>query len=277
MRTAAALALLALALGGPVAAANSPVIPAKAGTQTLRGEPLGSRMRGNDGVGKTAAKHDWLSVVAATPEGGFRMGNPAAPVKLVEYGSLTCSHCKAFEDDGGAQLRAEYIAKGSVSYEYRSYVLNSADYAAAVLARCDGPAAFFTHARRFYATQPEWTKPYYDLGQDRILELATLPPPRAIAETVRAIGLDKRLRAEGWDQPHIDRCLSDRAAIDRLAVIRAAAQDQNIEGTPAFLINGKPQTADFMGQQRQIILWSDVEPRLAQALRGSGARGKVGR
>ena len=43
---------------------------------------------------------NWTMVVNATPAGGFMMGNPNAKVKLVEYGSLTCPHCKAFDDEG---------------------------------------------------------------------------------------------------------------------------------------------------------------------------------
>ena len=42
------------------------------------------------------ANVDWSQRVATTPEGGFRMGNPDAPVKLVEFLSLTCSHCATF-------------------------------------------------------------------------------------------------------------------------------------------------------------------------------------
>ena len=38
----------------------------------------------------------WTDVVKATPEGGMVMGNPAAPIKLVEYGSLSCPHCAKF-------------------------------------------------------------------------------------------------------------------------------------------------------------------------------------
>ena len=40
-----------------------------------------------------ARAQDWTRVAARTPEGGFRMGNPGAPVKVVEYLSLTCPHC----------------------------------------------------------------------------------------------------------------------------------------------------------------------------------------
>ena len=43
---------------------------------------------------------DWSEMVSETPEGGFVMGNPNAPVKLVEYGSMTCPHCAEFQEAG---------------------------------------------------------------------------------------------------------------------------------------------------------------------------------
>ena len=55
-----------------------------------------------------------------TPEGGFRMGNPAAPIKLVEYGSLACPHCRHFEETGYKPLLQTYVRTGRVSYEFRN-------------------------------------------------------------------------------------------------------------------------------------------------------------
>ncbi|MEO8619159.1 MAG: thioredoxin domain-containing protein, partial [Sphingomicrobium sp.] len=49
---------------------------------------------------KAKVATDWSKTVAATPEGGIVMGNPKAKVTLVEYGSLTCSHCKHFAEIG---------------------------------------------------------------------------------------------------------------------------------------------------------------------------------
>ena len=43
---------------------------------------------------------DWTHAVALTPEGGVRMGNPAARVRLVEFSSFTCPHCAAFASEG---------------------------------------------------------------------------------------------------------------------------------------------------------------------------------
>ena len=69
---------------------------------------------------KAAAARDWSRTVAVTPEGGFRMGNPAAHVKVVEYGSLACPHCRHFEETGYRPLVQKYVRTGQVSYEFRN-------------------------------------------------------------------------------------------------------------------------------------------------------------
>ena len=58
---------------------------------------------------------DWTETVAVTPEGGYVMGNPDAPVKFVEYASFTCSHCRDFARDATASLRDTYVKSGNGS------------------------------------------------------------------------------------------------------------------------------------------------------------------
>jgi protein-disulfide isomerase len=65
------------------------------------------------------AARDWTRTVSATPEGGYRVGNPAAAVKLVEYGSLTCNHCATFAKEGMPPLLSRHVRTGRVSYEFR--------------------------------------------------------------------------------------------------------------------------------------------------------------
>ena len=86
----------------------------------------------------------WNDVVSATPEGGFRMGNPDAPVKLVEYGSRTCHVCADFDKAAHEPLTTRYVATGKVSYEFRDYLRNGADVAAALVGGCGGTGPFFT-------------------------------------------------------------------------------------------------------------------------------------
>lgn len=97
---------------------------------------------------------DWTHVVAATPAGGFMLGNPRAKIRLVEYGSLTCPHCRAFDAEGVPLLVNRYVKSGQVSWEFRNYVRDPVDLTAALIARCNGPRGFFPLARALYRDQP---------------------------------------------------------------------------------------------------------------------------
>ncbi|MFV0643439.1 MAG: thioredoxin domain-containing protein, partial [Sphingomonadaceae bacterium] len=85
------------------------------------------------------AGQQWADKVVETPEGGYAMGNPDAPIKLVEYASTSCNHCADFSADSSAPLRDSYIASGRVSYELRNQVHDPIDLTFAVLSRCAGP------------------------------------------------------------------------------------------------------------------------------------------
>ena len=69
---------------------------------SLSGEPIAK-------VAPPAGKA-WADEIAKTPEGGYRMGNPAAPIKLIEYASYTCSHCMEFSEQSSAPMREEFIS-----------------------------------------------------------------------------------------------------------------------------------------------------------------------
>src|SRR5881397_817088 len=78
----------------------------------------------------------WADVANAT-SAGFMMGNPNAKVKLVEIGSLSCPHCKAFDDEGVPALIEKYVKTGLVSWEFRNYVRDAFDLTATLVARCN--------------------------------------------------------------------------------------------------------------------------------------------
>src|SRR3954447_16029928 len=105
---------------------------------------------------KAPPRADWTHVVAASPAGGFVLGNPKAKVKLVEYGSLSCPHCRAFDQDGVPTLLAKYVKPGQVSWEFRNYVRDAADLTAALISRCNGARSFFPLVRGLYKDQPAW-------------------------------------------------------------------------------------------------------------------------
>ena len=61
------------------------------------------------------AGQQWFDVVATTPEGGWLVGNPDAPIKLIEYGSLTCPACAAFSQGGMHRLFGVTMVEKGVS------------------------------------------------------------------------------------------------------------------------------------------------------------------
>jgi protein-disulfide isomerase len=205
------------------------------------------------------AGSDWTKVTAATPEGGFRIGNPDAKVKLLEFASLTCPHCKDFHESAMTAIRDKYVASGNVSYEFRNFVLNGPDYAASLLARCQGAEPFFGLLASFYADQTSWVEPFAKLSADDNKRIAALPEDQQIAEVAKVGKLDEYVRARGIPLAKFNQCLSDKAAIATLAKLRTEAVDTyKLTGTPGFIINGATQDGVFT--------WEQLEPKLKAAL-----------
>ena len=206
------------------------------------------------------AGQNWVDVVAATPEGGFRMGNPDAKVKLVEFASLTCPHCREFHEAAAATLKSKYVASGNVSYEYRNFVLNGPDFAATVLARCQGAATFFGLLDNFYADQTGWIEPFGRIGKADQEALSKLPEDQAIARMAELGGLADYVKLRGIPRAKFDQCLADPAQVKAINDLRnQAVNEYKLTGTPSFIINGTVQ--------ENIYTWADLEPKLQAALR----------
>jgi protein-disulfide isomerase len=200
-----------------------------------------------------AAQRDWTLNVVRTPEGGFRMGDPAAPIKRIEYGSITCSHCAEFSAEASAPLRDRYIRSGRLSYEYRPYLIFPSDSGIFMLLNCLGPAQFFGASEQLYATQRTWIGRLQALTPAQFQQIRNLPPGRQAAALVRAAGLDQYFRQRGMPAARIDACLSDRNGMMRLGEITRAADALGVQGTPTFLINGRSVGT---------LNWARLEPML---------------
>jgi protein-disulfide isomerase len=69
------------------------------------------------------------------------VGSDTAPVTMIEYASLVCSHCRDFAKQVMPRIQREYIDTGKVKYIYRDMSIHPAgfDVALASLTRCKGP------------------------------------------------------------------------------------------------------------------------------------------
>lgn len=202
---------------------------------------------------KTSRAVDWTRTVARTPEGGFRMGNPKARLKLVEYGSLACPHCRHFEETGYDPLVKQYVRTGRVSYEFRNYLLNAPDAAVSLLAHCAGPAKFFAMSRAVFASQPQWFEKVSRLTDAQKAEMDAMSDQQRIARLGEIAGFPQIAARFGVTAARSRQCLADPKGLEKLLTITKAAGDRGINRTPTFLINGKVTDA---------ATWDQLEPLL---------------
>lgn len=179
---------------------------------------------------------NWTTRVALSPIGGHVLGNPAAPTKLVEYVSYTCSHCAHFVGEASAPLKADYVKGGKVSVEARNAVRDKYDLTAALLARCGGPKRFFGNHEALFANQDDWMEQLqvYDRGAAKPSEQIAL-----LRDIGRNTGLYTLMGKRGFTPAQLDACIANPAAMKQiLAMTDEAWNKVKIGGTPAFTING---------------------------------------
>lgn len=223
------------------------------------GEATATPDAGAENVANQPAQgENWVRTIEETDDGGFRIGNPDAPVKLVEFGSLSCSHCANFHEEAMTDLKGEYIASGEVSYELRPFVLNPPDYVATALARCTTPEAFYALADAFFENQQTWLGAFQNVSQDEVQRLGSMDPSAAMVEFGKLGGLDEFARARGIPASRYQDCVASTEAREAIEAIRTnAVETYNLTGTPTFVINGERIDA---------ANWEQVEQELQQRL-----------
>jgi protein-disulfide isomerase len=144
------------------------------------------------------------------------LGQADAPVTIIEYASLTCPHCAAFDRDTLPKIKQNWIDTGKAKLVFRIFPLNRIDVRAAVVANCVPPDRFFSFIDELYRSQDTWTR----AGD----------PGKAVANTGRLAGVgDDKMKS----------CLADKTMEDEVVGLGYAAQQSyGVESTPTFFING---------------------------------------
>lgn len=211
-----------------------------------------------DGVAqrtKAPAQRDWTETVVRTPEGGFRMGNPDAPVKVIEYLSFACVHCAQFHAESAGRLFQNHVRPGRVSIEYRNILINAPDIVATVLARCASPRGYFAMGHELLRTRDQWLGRAGALTEAQRAQLSTLDPPAMTQRFAPMLGLDRVAVRHGLTPAAQRACLSNRANFDQIERMQNEANSRfGITGTPTFVINGRVVN--------DTNIWSGIEPLL---------------
>lgn len=198
----------------------------------------------------------WRDVVAVSEFDGYVLGNPDAPVKFVEYASLTCPACAAFTNEAAEPLKTEYVNSGVVSYELRNMVLNIFDLTLANLVRCGADETFHPLSDQVWSNLGA-IQQQMQQGQQILQAQDDVPDNQLYINIADAAGFFDFFAARGLSRQQAAQCLSDTEAV--LAVgerSQAQAEEFGVTGTPTFFVNGA--RVDGIG-------WADLEPVLQRA------------
>jgi protein-disulfide isomerase len=206
---------------------------------------------------KAPATRDWAQTVVVTPEGGYRMGNPGARVKLVEYGSLACPHCRHFEETGFKPLVDNYVRTGKVSYEFRNMLISGPDLSISLLTRCAGAGKFFPMSQFVYATQKQWQDKIAGMSEAEKAALDQMTDQQRVVRYAELGGMAPIAAKFGLTTAQARQCLADAKGQTRLIDMTQAALDGGISHTPTFLVNG---------QKTDAATWEDLEPLIRKAI-----------
>jgi protein-disulfide isomerase len=152
-------------------------------------------------------------------EGDMALGSPKAKVQVVEYASLSCTHCAHWNNEVFPAFKAQFIDTGKVRYIFREFLTEPYQFAAAgyLLARRVGPAKYF-----------------------EVLD-AVFHDQAAIYESQDLWGgLLKIGKRFGLTEAQFTTALQDKAALDAVnARVEKAAERDKVQVTPTFFVNGE--------------------------------------
>lgn len=173
---------------------------------------------------------------AGSAEGDMALGAAeGAPVTVVEYASVTCSHCAAWNQSVWPEFKAKYVDTNQVRYVFRELPTPPIDVATAgfLIARCaagDGdPERYFNVVDAIMRAQPE-----IFAGQGRAVLLRTA-------------------QAAGMNEEEFNQCVTDEDAVLAMEGRVRQAQEMGVTGTPAFFVNGDRVTDSTMAGLSAVI------------------------
>ncbi len=144
------------------------------------------------------------------------IGKDDAPVTIVEYASMTCTHCAAFHEETYPKLKSDYIDTGKVKFMLREFPLDALAAAAFMLARSMGDKRT-AMVDLLFTQQKNW---------------AFVPKPVDALESI--------VKQAGMSSEAFKKTLDDRDLYQKVLDVRKRGADVfGVSSTPTFFINGK--------------------------------------
>ena len=160
------------------------------------------------------------------------LGKAAAPVTMIEYASMTCTHCAHFHETTYPTLLKDYIDTGKVKFILREFPLDPLATAGFMLERCEGPDKRNAVIDLLFDKQQSWA--------------FTDKPLEALESVVKQTGMSK---------DKFEACLKDQKLYDQINEVRdRGGQKFGVTATPTFYVNGTKVTGEVNPQTLSKIL-----------------------
>jgi protein-disulfide isomerase len=156
------------------------------------------------------------------PLGDMALGDPKAPNIIIEYASMTCSHCQRFHAEVYPQLKSKYIDTGKAYFIFRDFPLDPLAAAAIVLAHCAPKERFFPLVDLMFDHQDQW---------------AFVNDPET--------ALFNLVKQAGFSRESFDACLTNQQLADGVTTVHDRAEKEfGVGSTPTFFVNGQKLTGE---------------------------------
>lgn len=182
-----------------------------------------------------AYAEDLSTLMEPGPLGEHIVGDPEAPVTIIEYASMTCPHCRTWHKQVYPVIKEKYIDTGIAKLYFREFPFDPAAAAAFMLAQCSGEDKYFSMIDVLFEKQATWSR-----GKvvDELLKISKLA---------------------GFTQESFSACLKNQELLDNvLSIQKKAAEDYGVDATPTFFINGTKYSGSMSAEDMGKIIDSLV-------------------
>ena len=151
-------------------------------------------------------------------EDDFIIGNKEAPITIIEYASLSCSHCANFHQNTLPQIIKEYVETDKVKIVFRDFPLNYPALMGSMILQCIDNDVRYEYLSALFMLQSKWVNPDFEIAKKELLKI---------------------LQAGGMTKDQFNECLNNKDLEQKiLQGLIDARNEFNISTTPSFLING---------------------------------------
>ena len=151
-------------------------------------------------------------------EDDFMIGDINAPITIIEYASMSCSHCADFHNDTLDTLKSEYIDTGKVKFVFRDFPFNYPALAGSMIMQCVPEDAKYQYMNALYKLQNSWIRKEHNDTRNELYKI---------------------MQSGGMQKEEFDACMTNiDIENDILEGVMSAQREFNIRSTPSFIING---------------------------------------